>query len=417
MFSKLEFLIAFRYLKSKRKEGFISVIAIFSFLGIMIGVATLIIVMSVMNGFRYELVNRILGINSHLTIYSREGKIENYSEIIANLKKISGVKFANPLIESQAMFSSNNQNYGGLVKGINLEDLKNKSLISQNIISGEIEEIKNKEAVLVGSGLAQNLNLKVNDPIKIISAETNQTILGSIPRIKTYRVGGIFESGIYEYDSTTIFMNFQMAQIHFRFPQSVSAIEVFCDDATNLEQVKKEIYVFLLQHHNLYANDWQQANSSFIDALKVERTVMFLILTLIILVAAFNIISSMIMLVNDKKKNIALLRTIGMSKNAIMRIFLICGSSIGTVGTLLGLLIGVLFSSNIDNIKKWLESITETTLFNPTIYFLSTLPSKIFASDVIIITSMSLAISFLATIYPAYKASKANPAEVLRNDL
>lgn len=414
MFSKLEFLIAARYLKSKRKDGFISVIAIFSFLGIMIGVATLIIVMSVMNGFRYELVNRILGINAHLTVYSHSHQISDYEKILAEISAIPGVKFANPLVESQAMLSSPNKNLGGLVKGIKLADLKNKKLVSENITGGEIETISNRNSIIIGSAIAQNMNLRIGDPLKIISAETNETIIGSIPRIKTYKVAGVFESGLYEYDSTTIFMNFEMAQIHFRLPNSVSAIEIFAEDATKLEAIKLPLYEILLNHENLYAMDWQQSNASFIDALKVERTVMFLILTLIILVAAFNIVSSMIMLVNDKNKNIALLRTLGMTKSAVMRIFLICGSSIGVVGTFLGLLIGILFSANINNIKVWLEGITDTSLFNPTIYFLSTLPSKIFISDVVMITAMALILSFLATIYPAYRASKSNPAEVLR---
>ncbi len=414
MFSKLEFLIAWRYLKSKRKEGFISVIAIFSFVGIMIGVATLIVVMSVMNGFRHELVNRILGINSHLTVSSRAHQIADYEKLLGEIKQIEGVKFANPMVESQAMFSVAGKNSGGLVKAVKLEDLKNKKLISENIRDGNLESLQNKNSVIVGAAVAQNLNLKIGDPLKIISAETAETIIGAIPRIKTYEVGGVFESGLYEYDSTTVFTNFEMAQIHFRFPDSVSAIEIFVEDPTRIEEIKFRLFEVLANYPNLYATDWQQANASFIDALKVERTVMFFILTLIIIVAAFNIISSMIMLVNDKNKNIALLRTLGMSKTSVMKIFLICGSSIGVVGTFLGLTIGVLFSANINSIKRFLESMTDTTLFNPAIYFLSTLPSKIFISDVILITGIALAVSFLATIYPAYKASKSNPAEVLR---
>ncbi len=414
MFSKLEFLIAWRYLRSKRKEGFISVTAIFSFVGIMIGVATLIIVMSVMNGFRFELVNRILGINAHFTVYSNESSINNYQNLIGDLQKIEGVKFVNPLVESQAMLSSPSKNAGGLIKGIKIDDLKHKTLISKNITGGNIEKINDRNSVIIGSGLAQNLNLRTGDDLKIISAQTNQTFIGAVPRIKTYKVSGVFDSGMYEYDSTTVFMNFEMAQTHFKLPNSASAIEIFIDDELNLEVVKFKIYEILLDHKGLYMMDWQQSNSGFIDALKVERTVMFLILTLIILVAAFNIISSMIMLVKDKNKNIALLRTLGMTKSQVMRIFLICGSSIGVVGTLLGLVIGVLFSANINNIKQWLEGVTDTTLFNPTIYFLSTLPSKVFVSDVILIVCMALIISFLATIYPAYKASKSNPAEILR---
>ncbi len=414
MFSKLEFLIALRYLKSKRKEGFISVIAIFSFVGIMIGVATLIVVMSVMNGFRFELVNRILGINSHLTVYSHAHQITDYAKLLGDIKKIEGVKFANPLVESQAMLSVSGKNAGGMVKAVKLDDLKNKKLIAENITAGKLESLANKNSVIVGSAIAQSMNLNVGDPLKIISAETSETIVGAIPRIKTYEVTGVFESGLYEYDSTTVFTNFEMAQIHFRFPQSISAIEIFAEDPTKIEEIKLHLYEILVNYPNLYATDWQRANASFIDALKVESTVMFMILALIILVAAFNIISSMIMLVNDKNKNIALLRTLGMSKSGVMRIFLICGSSIGVVGTFLGLFIGVLFSANINSIKRWLESATDATLFNPTIYFLSNLPSKIFVSDVVLIVGMALVLSFLATLYPAYKASKANPAELLR---
>ena len=422
MFSRLEFLIAIRYLKSKRKEGFISIIAIFSFIGIMIGVATLIIVMSVMNGFRYELIERILGINSHLTVYSKEHKIANYQEIVDKIKKIDGVTYANPIIEAQAMISSKNKNSGGLIRGISVDDLKNKKLITENITAGDLNKINQKNSVIIGSILAQNLGLKINDPIKIISGETNETIIGSIPRIKTYMVAGIFDSGMYEYDSTTIFMNFEMAQIHFRYANSASAIEIFTKNShdfsnnfeDNFENVKLQIYKSFIDNDGLYFNDWQQANSSFIEALKVESTVMFFILTLIILVAVFNIISSMIMLVNDKNKNIALLRTLGMSKNAILRIFLICGSMIGFLGTIFGLIIGIIFSANINNIKLFLESATDTTLFNPAIYFLSTLPSRILIGDVILITSMSFTLSFLATLYPAYKASKSKPAEILR---
>ena len=416
MFSKLEMLIAFRYLKSKRREGFISVIAIFSFIGIMIGVATLIIVMSVMNGFRFELVNRILGINSHLTIYSRNGQISNYQDILNSIKNIEQISYSNPIVESKAMISFNNQNSGALIRGIKTQDLENKTLISQNIIEGQITEIDKKDSIIIGSTIAQSMNLRIGDKIKLISAETNETIIGAIPRIKTYRVAAIFSSGLYEYDSSTIFMNYEMAQIHFRFKESASAIEIFLKDISLIDQVKEIINSHINHDKNLYIADWQSANSGFIEALKVESTVMFLILTLIILVAVFNIISSMIMLVNDKNKNIALLRTLGMTKYAVMRIFLICGSSIGIFGTFLGLIIGIIFSANINNIKLWLESFSDTTLFNPAIYFLSTLPSKIFISDVVMISLMTLTLSFLATLYPAFKASKSNPSDILRYD-
>jgi len=414
MFTKLELLIAMRYLKSKRKEGFISVIAVFSFVGIMIGVATLIIVMSVMNGFRHELVERILGINSHITINSYDKGIKDFDKLIIKIKKIEGVKSVNAIVESQAMISAQGRNAGGLVKGVRVDDLKTKELVANNITEGELSAVGDKSSVIVGSTLARNMNLHVGDKLKIISAETSNTIVGTIPRLKTYKVGGVFESGMYEYDSTTVFANFDMTQIHFRFREVASGIEIFANDMEELEEIKAQIYEILVDNPQLYLTDWQQANKSFIDALKVESTVMFFILTLIILVAAFNIISSMIMLVNDKNKNIALLRTLGMTKGNIMRIFLICGSSIGIVGTFLGLGIGVLFSANINNIKIWLESFVGVSLFNPAIYFLSTLPSKIFISDVVVIVFMSLILSILATIYPALKASRYNPAEILR---
>jgi lipoprotein-releasing system permease protein len=335
-------------------------------------------------------------------------------EVAKTLSEIQGVKYVNPLVEAQAMITSPSKNAGGLIKGIRLQDLQNKQLISQNILAGDLAKINNREEVVIGSSLAQNMNLKIGDTLKIISGETNNSLLGAIPRVKSYKVSGVFESGMYEYDSTTIFMNFAMAQTHFKQQNRASAIEIFVDDATKLDEIKLKVFKVLTNYRGLYFVDWQQSNSSFIDALKVERTVMFLILTLIILVAAFNIISSMIMLVKDKNKNIALLRTMGMEKASILRIFLICGSSIGFVGTFFGFVIGVLFSTNINAIKHFLEGLTGANLFNPAIYFLSTLPAKVFVSDVVLIVSMSLIISFLATLYPAYKASKADPAEILR---
>jgi lipoprotein-releasing system permease protein len=414
--SKLEFLIAFRYLKSKRKEGFISVITLFSFIGIIIGVATLIIVMSVMNGFHHELVGRILGVNSHITIQSyQKSGIKNYSQIINEIAKNEYVKSVNPMVESQVMFNSNNGSFGGIARGIKQDDLQNKDLIKNNLIAGKFYSDQDKNKIIMGSNLAQNLNLNIGDKVKIISATTNKTILGNIPRIKSYEISGIFQTGLYEYDLTMIFMPLEAAQIHFKYKNSASHIEIFSSDLNLLSDIKYDIYQILRNDiATLNINDWQEANRSFIDALKIERTVMFLILTLIILVAAFNIISSLIMLVNDKKKNIACLRVMGMSQSNIIKIFLISGGIIGFIGTILGLIIGVLFSNNINSIKEWLDNMTDSSLFDPTIYFLSHLPSKVFISDVIIIVMMSILISFIATIYPALKASKTNPAEILK---
>ena len=447
-FSALEFTIALRYLKSKYREGFISITAIFSLLGISIGVATLIIVMSVMNGFRYELVGRILGINSHLSLRGADGKIYNYQQQLQDLAKLdSQITYANPVIEGQAMISSfsrivdsntfpsqnstkevasqeiasqkvesrkvESQSAGALIRGIKYADLANKKLIANNITSGSLSSIENEDQIIIGSIIAEQMQLRIGDRLKIIAPTSNQTIFGNMPKIKTYQIGAIFNSGMYEYDSGTIFINFNIAQTQFNYQNSVSAIEIFTTDPENLSQVKNSINSYFAKE-NFYLLDWQESNASFIDALKVESTVMFLILTLIILVAAFNIISTMIMLVNDKKKNIALLRAMGFSSNSILRIFIICGCLIGAIGTIAGTIIGFSFAANINSIKLWLEGVTNSQIFNPAIYFLSTLPSKIFVSDLVIIISMSLAISFFATIYPARKASKTNPANILR---
>jgi len=415
MFSKLEFFIAFRYLKAKRREKFISITAFFSLIGIILGVATLIIVMSVMNGFRADLIERILGINAHITIYGNTGKLYNYDEIIKKIYGISNVEKVNAIVENAVMITANGSSVGGMVKGIKQEDLQAKKEIFDNIDSKNFGSFSDSDSVLLGFDLAMQLSIKEGDKVKIISPETNNIILGSIPRMKTYKVMGIFKSGMYEYDSTTIFMPIKSAQIHFKYTDSVSAIEVNVKD---LNQVNKTSYEILKTLEDMGENvsvvDWKQANSVFMGALKVERNVMFIILTLIILVAVFNIISSLIMLVNDKNKQIALLRTIGATKGNIMRIFFICGSTIGFIGTFLGAVLGVLFTLNIENIRQFIDKTFETSLFDPTVYFLSQLPSRLFISDLIAIILMSLALSFLATLYPAYKASKTNPANVLR---
>jgi lipoprotein-releasing system permease protein len=415
MFSKLEFFIALRYLKAKRKEKFISITAFFSLIGIMLGVATLIIVMSVMNGFRADLIERILGINAHITVYSNDGRLYNYKELIKQVSEISNVEKVNAIVENAVMVTANGASIGGLVKGIEQKDLKNKKEIYNNIISKNFNDFSKNDSVLLGFDLARQLSVKEGDSVKIISPEANNTILGSIPRMKTYKVIGTFKSGMYEYDNAAVFMPIKSAQLHFRYNDSVSALEI---NVNNLEEVGKTSRDILRTLEKIGQEvsiiDWKQANSAFMGALKVERNVMFIILTLIILVAAFNIISSLIMLVNDKNKQIALLRTIGATKGNIMSIFFICGSAIGLMGTALGAILGIIFTLNIENIRQFIERNFSIPLFNPTIYFLSQLPSKLFISDLIFIISMSLILSFLATLYPAYKASKTNPADVLR---
>jgi lipoprotein-releasing system permease protein len=399
---------------SRRKEGFISVIAVFSFVGIMLGVATLIIVMSVMNGFRAELIDRMLGMNAHITVYNKSGEIRNYNDEVDKIAKIEGVEYADVIVEGQVMASAKGNSTGAVVKGIKEEDLKKKALVIDNF-SGNIEEFNNTDSVIIGYGLARALNINIGNEIKLIAPEVNNTMIGAIPRMKTYKVIGFFESGMYEYDNTTIFMPLEAAQIHFKHKDAVTGIEVMTKDVNNVNKVSYQLWkMYQSKPDEFTIVDWQQANASFLGALKVERNVMFIILTLIILVAAFNIISSLIMLVNDKSKNIALLRTMGATKASVMRIFFICGSTIGVTGTIFGSLLGVSFSSNIQAIKAFLEKLTGVNLFDPTVYFLSNLPSEIFLSDVILVITMAIGLSFLATLYPSYKATKQNPAEVLR---
>lgn len=418
MFSRFEFFIAFRYLKAKRKEKFISITALFSFIAIMLGVATLIVVMSVMNGFREELIKNIVGINSHISIFPKDTSKSSYSEIVEDIKNknIQNIDTINPLIENQAMIIADERAVGVIVKAININDLKNKKKIYSSLLNKfELLDFDNSSNIIVGTQMANTLDLGIGDDVKIVSPEVNTTFLGAIPKTKTYKVVDIFESGMYEYDSNVVFIPFKMGQKQFRYVDSANSIEIFLKNP-NISTETLLVIEKVLDEKNYSYNlvDWRTANSSLISALNVERNVMFLILTLIIIVAAFNIISSLIMLVMDKNKQIALLKTIGATKKSIMRIFFICGTSIGLTGTAFGTLLGSLFAYNIEHIRNFIEKIFGLNLFNPTIYFLSQIPSKVFISDIVLIFSMSVFLSFLATIYPALKASKTNPAEILR---
>ncbi len=412
MFSPLERMIAFRYLRSRRREGFISIIAAFSFIGIALGVATLIVVMAVMNGFRTEITSKILGLSGHITISGYEGKIDNFDNFVDGVTNIEGVVSAIPVIDGQVMANSKFANTGAMVKGIRLSDLSNKPLIYDNIKAGYLTDFQGRDNIILGIRLAERLGVSVGDKVTLISPKGHTTALGTMPRLKSYNVVALFEAGMYEFDNNMIFMPLEAAQIFFKFPDAVNVIEIMSENPYESTQLSKTIYESV--GGLLRIQDWQMTNAGLFNALKVERTVMFMILTLIVFVAAFNIISSLIMLVNDKGKDIAILRTMGATRGMIMRIFFICGSAIGVVGTLLGFLLGVSFASNIDRVKTWLESLIGNKLFDPVVYFLSELPADVQTDDVIMAVSIGLGFSFIATIYPAWKASKQDPAEALR---
>lgn len=412
MFSPFERMVAFRYLRAKRKEGFISVIAGFSLLGVALGVAALIVVMSVMNGFHKELMGKILGFNGHVQIYGIERGIGDFDTTAATIRNVAGVVSVTPLIEGQVMATNQGVAGGALVKGIRREDIYQKPLIADNIISGTLDDFSGDDSIVLGSELARSLRVNPGDNLTLISPIGTATAVGMVPRMKAYRVAAIFEAGMYQYDSSIIFMPLEAAQLYFRLPKQVSTLEVMTNNPDHARTVASLIYQRLEGKNRVI--DWQLSNSHFFNALAVERSVMFLILALIIVVAAFNIVSSLIMLVKDKGKDIAILRTMGASRGMVLRIFFLCGSSIGVAGTFLGFVLGVSFALNIETIRKWLESLTGSRLFDPVIYYLSQLPADVESLDVAKVVLMALVLSFLATIYPAWKAARLDPVEGLR---
>lgn len=412
-FSGFERMVAWRYLRSRRKETVISVIASISFLGIMLGVATLIVVMAVMNGFRAELLSRILGINGHLIVTPVDMPLEDYAELAKRINGVPGVKYAIPLVEGQVLAQGNVGSGGGaLVRGIRGEDLGKVTLVANNIKQGSIVGFDTAGGVAIGRRMAENLGLVLGDTITLISPDGDVSPLGTTPRLKGYPVTAIFEVGMSEYDTSIVYMPFSEAQMYFNSEGKAQSLEVYLDNPDNVEAIKPKVEE--AAQRQIYLTDWRQRNQTFFSALQVERNVMFMILTLIVLVAALNIISGLVMLVKDKGHDIAILRTMGATRGAVLRIFLMTGAAIGVVGTVAGVLLGVFICLNVERIREFFSWLSGTVLFNPELYFLSQLPAKMDAGETFSVIVMALVLSFIATLFPAWRAARLDPVEALR---
>jgi lipoprotein-releasing system permease protein len=411
-FARHEWMLAGRYLRTRRREGFVSVIAGFSFLGIMLGVATLIVVMSVMNGFRKELLEKIVGVNGHIFVTPFERVLDDYEAVAAKLKGFSGVVNAIPMVEGQALASSPYAQSGVLVRGVREDDLKSVTHIANNIKSGELLGFGEAGGVAIGARLAETLSIRSGDQITLVAPRGATTPFGTAPRIKTYPVIAVFEIGMSEFDATFVFMPLSEAQAYFNRDNDVNVIELFLNDPDRTQAVRDAIEK--TPPRPLMLTDWRQRNKSFFQALEVERNVMFLILTLIVIVAALNIVSGLIMLVNDKGTDIAILRTMGATRGSVMRVFLITGAAIGVVGTIAGFALGLLIANNVQSVMRGTAWLTGANLWDPTVRFLSEIPSVINWGEVTAVLTMALVLSLLATLYPSWKASRLDPVEALR---
>jgi lipoprotein-releasing system permease protein len=411
-FAPFEWMLSLRYLRARRKEGFISVIAGFSFLGIMLGVATLIIVMAVMNGFRTELLDKILGLNGHLLIQPLESPLTDWEAVSDRISKVPGVRLAAPIVEGQALASSPFNSAGVLVRGMRARDLVKLGSIDRNIKQGTLDGFDEGQGVAIGRRLADQLSLRAGDNVTLVAPRGAVTPMGTTPRIKSYKVAAVFEIGMSEYDASLLYMPLAESQAYFNRAGDVTAIEVYIDYPDRVDRYKGPVTTAAARQ--IFMIDWHQRNATFFNALQVERNVMFIILSLIVLVAAFNIVSGLTMLVKDKGSDIGILRTMGATQGSIMRVFMITGASIGVNGTLIGFLLAVLVCLNIESIRRFLSWLTNTDLFSPELYFLSRLPAELDWKETSAVVVMALALSFLATLYPAWRAARLDPVEALR---
>jgi lipoprotein-releasing system permease protein len=417
MFGPFERMVAGRYLRARKGERFVSIIAIFSLVGIALGVATLIVVTSVMSGFQVELVSRILGVNGHITIEAYAGqKLNDYQPLVTQIRGMNEVASVTPVLDGQALLSTETgAARGGLVRGISLDDLRALQPISDHILTGSLANFTGDDAIAVGITLAKTYRLRIGEPLTVISPEGAATAFGTIPRVRAYKVVAIFDAGLSDYNSSVVFLPLPAAQVFFQKPSAVTGLEIRLHDPDAVDAVGQALAP-LLQGRQVYARDWRHANDTIIGVLQVQKDTMFIVLGMIVLVAAFNVVSSLIMLVKDKRADIAVLRTIGASSFAVMRIFLMCGAFVGVSGTLVGTLIGVVFCRNIVAVQHFVEGITGGRVFDASVFMLTELPDKVDWADVARVVALGLILSLLATLYPSWRAARTDPVEALRHE-
>lgn len=438
-FSRFEWIIAGRYLRSRRADTFISVIAGLTLTGIAIGVATLIVVTSVMNGFREELLSKILGLNGHFSAYPIESQFSDYKDVVVKLETVDGVTAAIAFVEGQVLASSRSQSTGVTVRGMDMESIEKLPMLYQGVALGGWDDWDNGRGAAIGYRLAQRLGVTVGDTVTLINPDGTVTPFGTTPQIHSYPVSVVFDLGMVEFDSFFLYLPLQPAQTFFKKYEDVlrpgagplaldasddeidaayervysaSSVEVFIEDPDKISEMRDRIHNAV--DRPMVLTDWQQRNETFFSALQVERVVMFVILSMIVVVAAFNIISSLVMLVKDKGKDIAVLRTMGATRFSIMRIFCMTGTAIGFTGTAVGLVLGLVIAGNAESIRAWVSEMIGVRIFPPEVFFLSTLPSKVELSEVTVVVGMALGLSFLATLYPAWRAAQYDPVEALR---